>query len=92
MAKAIIAFSRFIGVSSQDLNLVDVAIAMLPLPRGAAPQRLRLGSSTNSSTQQRRNQICGCQIFREAFSVPELFSVAAIRLSACFVYERKQFI
>jgi hypothetical protein len=44
MARATIALGRFIEFSSRDLSLVDVAIAILPLPHGAGRRRLRLES------------------------------------------------
>jgi hypothetical protein len=91
MARATIALGRFIEFSSRDFSLVDVAIAILPLPHGAAPQRLRLESVYELSTGQRWSQICGSAKFLRDIHRLKIFSVAAIRLSGCVVYEQDQF-
>ncbi len=65
---------------------MDVAIAILPLPRGAAPQRLRLDPSTNGSTRQRRSRIGRSASFHAAFTRQEFLWPAQIRWALCCVY------
>jgi hypothetical protein len=70
---------------------VDVAIAILPLPRDAAPHRLRLESVYELKYGAAlESDLWGAKFLRDIHRL-RIFSVAAIRLSARLVYEQNQF-
>jgi hypothetical protein len=65
---------------------------MLPLPRGAAPQRLRLESVYELKYGAAlKSDLWGAKFLPDIHRL-RIFSVAASRLSACVVYEQNQFI
>jgi hypothetical protein len=70
---------------------VDVAIAILPLPHGAVPQRLRLESVYELKYgAELESDLGGVKFLRDIHGL-KIFSVAAIRLSGWVVYEQNQF-
>jgi hypothetical protein len=72
-------------------SLVDVAIAIPPLPHGAAPQRLRLESVYELKYgAELESDLWGAKFLRGIHGL-KIFSVAAIRLSGWVVYEQNQF-